>query len=219
MISILMIHHFLMSLTRVRYLPTFLLTSTFTVCYVFFNVFLRGLGDLSVSQMILCISFSRTNSLLCIYNLFVWSKCNHLHSFQQITFPIQSCLSLYSFLDNLLHSLIMRFIPSDRFYSVHITLVCRVKINQSFVQFPLNHRSCPVMLILIFFLGQLVTFTYYLPHSLQTILLSAYDIGLHITNVDGCAQWITFPTQSCLSLYSFSVNFLYSLILQFTIAY
>ena len=67
---------------------------------------------ISKSQRILCTSFSRTDSELGIYHLFVWSKFNILHSSQWITFPTQSCLVLYSFCANLLHSLIMRLIIS-----------------------------------------------------------------------------------------------------------
>ena len=50
----------------------------------------------------LCISFSRAGSGLWIYHLFVWS--NFLQHSQWTTFPTQSCLVLYSFCTNLLHS-------------------------------------------------------------------------------------------------------------------
>ena len=39
--------------------------------------------------------------------MFIWSNFNFLHSSQWITFPTQSCLVLYSFRINLLHSLII----------------------------------------------------------------------------------------------------------------
>ena len=58
-------------------------------------------------RRILCVSFSRTNSGLCIYHLFVWSNLNFLHNSQWITLPTQSCLVLYSLCINLMHSLIM----------------------------------------------------------------------------------------------------------------
>ena len=61
------------------------------------------------SQLILCFLFSRTDSGLCIYHLFVWSNLNFLHSSLWITLPTQSCLVLYSFCANFLHSLILSF--------------------------------------------------------------------------------------------------------------
>ena len=65
------------------------------------------------SQRILCISFSRVEYELCISHLFVWSNFNFLHSSQWITFPSQSCLVLYSFWTNLLHSIIWWLIISS----------------------------------------------------------------------------------------------------------
>ena len=62
------------------------------------------------SHRCLCFSFSWTGAELCIYHLFVRSNLNFLHNFQWITLPTQSCLVLYSFCANLLHSLIMWFI-------------------------------------------------------------------------------------------------------------
>ena len=50
---------------------------------------------------------------LCLYHLSVWSNFNFLHNSQWITFPTQSCLVLYSFCANLLHSLIMWVIVSS----------------------------------------------------------------------------------------------------------
>ena len=52
-----------------------------------------------------CVSFSRTG--LCIYHLFVCSNFNFLHNSLWITLFTQSCLVLYSFCANLLHSLII----------------------------------------------------------------------------------------------------------------
>ena len=51
-----------------------------------------------------CVSFSRIDSDLCIYHLFVRSNLNYLKNSPWITFPTQSCLVLYSFCANLLHS-------------------------------------------------------------------------------------------------------------------
>ena len=66
----------------------------------------------SKSQRSLCVSFSMTDSGLCIYHLFVWSNFNLLHDSQWITLATHSYLVLYSFCANLLHSLIMRLIVS-----------------------------------------------------------------------------------------------------------
>ena len=65
------------------------------------------------SHRSLCVSFSRTGAGLCIYHLFVWSNQNFLHISLRITLPTQSCLVLYSFCANLLHSLIMWLIVSS----------------------------------------------------------------------------------------------------------
>ena len=51
---------------------------------------------ISKSQRIFGVSFSKTDSWLCIYHLFVWSNLNFLHNFQWITPPTQTCLVLYS---------------------------------------------------------------------------------------------------------------------------
>ena len=60
--------------------------------------------------MNLGVSFSTTDSVLCIYHLFLWSKLNFLHNSQWITLPTQSCLVLYSICANLPYSFIMRLI-------------------------------------------------------------------------------------------------------------
>ena len=62
---------------------------------------------MSKSRRSLCSLFSRTGAGLYIYHLLVWSNFNFLHISQWITLPTQSCLYLYSFCSNLLHSLIM----------------------------------------------------------------------------------------------------------------
>ena len=60
---------------------------------------------MSKSHRSLCVSFSRTSAGLCIYHLFEWWNLNFLHISQGITLPTHSCLVLYSFCANLLHSL------------------------------------------------------------------------------------------------------------------
>ena len=62
---------------------------------------------MSKSQRSLCVSFSRTGAGLYICHLSVWSNLNFLHISQWITLPTQSCLVLYFFCANLLHSLMM----------------------------------------------------------------------------------------------------------------
>ena len=77
----------------------------------------------------LCVSFSRTSAGLCIYHLFVWSNWNFLHISQGITLPTQSCLALYSFCANLLHSLIIWLIVSSLSpHSLHLLFCCVLSI-------------------------------------------------------------------------------------------
>ena len=73
------------------------------------------------SHRSLCVSFSRTGAGLYIYHLFVWSNLYFLHISQLITLPAQSCLVLYSFCANLLHSLLY-----DWWFPLchHITCIC-----------------------------------------------------------------------------------------------
>ena len=73
------------------------------------------LGDSFVCQNPwgVCVSFSWTNAWLCIYDLFVWSNFNFLHSSQWITLPTQSYLVLYSFCANSLHSFIIWLMVSS----------------------------------------------------------------------------------------------------------
>ena len=76
---------------------------------------------MSKSNRSLCVSFCRTGPGLCIYHLFVWSNLNFLHISQWITLSTQSCLVLYSFCANLLHSLIMWLIVSSlSSHSLHL---------------------------------------------------------------------------------------------------
>ena len=106
---------FFSSLARSKYLSLFRFL-LFSVCgllgwqnplFGWFSVFcwhitmpgclaeIRWSVRISKSQRILCHSFSRTDSGLCIYHLFVWSKLDYLHNSQWITFPTQSSLVLY----------------------------------------------------------------------------------------------------------------------------
>ena len=60
---------------------------------------------------------------------FVWSNFNFLHDSQWITSPTQSCLILYSFCTNLLHScemsLISRFKRPEVFFPILFSSYCR----------------------------------------------------------------------------------------------
>ena len=84
---------------------------------------------MSKSHRSLCVSFSRTAAGLCIYHLFVWSNLNFLDIFQLITLPTLSCLVLYSFCANLLHSIIMWLMVSSLLpYSLHLLFCCVLSI-------------------------------------------------------------------------------------------
>ena len=87
--------------------------------FLFFNITRSVLAGMKwsvciwKSPRILCVSFSWKNFDLCIYHLAVWSNFNFLHNSQRITFPIQSCLILYSFGARFLYSFIMWLIVSS----------------------------------------------------------------------------------------------------------
>ena len=84
---------------------------------------------MSKSYWSLCVSFCRTVAGLCIYHLFVWSNLNFLHISQWITLPTQSCLVLYYFCANLLHSLIVWLIVSSLSpHNLHLLFCCVVSI-------------------------------------------------------------------------------------------
>ena len=84
---------------------------------------------MSKSHWSLHVSFSRTDARLWIYHLFVWSHLNFLHISQWITLPTQSCLVLYSFCANLLHSLIMWLMVSSLSpHSLHLLFCCVLSI-------------------------------------------------------------------------------------------
>ena len=83
----------------------------------------------SKSHRSLCVSFSRTDSGLRIYYLFVWSNLNFFLISQWITLPTQSCLVLYYFCANLLHSLIMWLMLSSLSpHSLHLLICCVLSI-------------------------------------------------------------------------------------------
>ena len=81
------------------------------------------------SQRILCVSFSRIDSQLCIYHLFVWLNLNFLHNSQWITLLTQLCQVLKTLSSNLLHSLNMWLIVSPLSpYNLHLLFWCVLSI-------------------------------------------------------------------------------------------
>ena len=140
-----MFHSFFFnSLARSRYLSLFSLSfnfilwstgtgkSTILQVLTFLLIIIRS-GRLAEIRWSVCISkslrslwvsFSRIDSKLCIYHLFVWSNLNSLHNYQWITLPTQSCLVLY-FCANLLHSLIIWLMVSSLSpHNLHLLFCC-----------------------------------------------------------------------------------------------
>ena len=122
-----MFHNFFSFLTGLKNLFLFSLSFIFTlwsaetaksIIWQFFFIIsmagrlteIRESIFISKSQRSLCVSFSRTDSGLSIYYLFIWWNLNFLHNSRWINFPTQSCLVLFSFCVNLLHSRIMLLI-------------------------------------------------------------------------------------------------------------
>ena len=76
---------------------------------------------ISKSQRSLCVSFSRADSGLCTYHLFMWTNLNFLPNSKWIIFPTQSHQVLYSFCVNLLHLLIIWLIfSSQSLHNLHL---------------------------------------------------------------------------------------------------
>ena len=103
---------------------------------LFFFFFFVGLLDgirwsvcMLKSHRSLCVSFSRTGAGLCVFHLLVWSNLNFFHISRWITLLTQSCLALYSFCANLLHSLIMWLSVSSLLsHSLHLLFCCVLSI-------------------------------------------------------------------------------------------
>ena len=92
-----------------------------------FQAEIRWSVCMSKSHRSLCVSFSWTGAGLCIYHLVVWSNLNFLHKW--ITLSTQSCLVLYSFSANLLHSLIMWLVVSYlSSHNLHLLFCCILSI-------------------------------------------------------------------------------------------
>ena len=79
----------------------------------------------SKSLRILCISFFRTDSGLCIYHLVVWSDFNFFRNSQWISFSTQSCLDLHSLCASLPTSVIMWLLVSSlSLHNLHLLFYC-----------------------------------------------------------------------------------------------
>ena len=160
-----MFHSFFNSLARSRYLSFFSFSFRFilwsagtaksTILQILFLLLIIMMSGLLAgirwsvymlkSHRSLCESFSKTGAGLCIYHLFVWSNWNFLHISQWITFPTQSCLPLYSFCANLLHSRIMLLIVSSlSLHCLHLLFCCILSIL-ALIWFVLTH--CLVLLL------------------------------------------------------------------------
>ena len=160
-----MFHSFFNSLARSRYLSffshsfRFILWSAGTAKSIilqtlFFLLIIIMSGLLAEIRWSVCmlkshrslwVSFSRTGAGLCIYHLLVWSNLNFLHISYWITSPTQSCLALYSFCADLLHSLIMWLIVSS--LSPH-TYICYFVASYLFsLWYDWFLWCCPVLLL------------------------------------------------------------------------
>ena len=148
-IVIFMFYSFFNSLARSRYLSFFSYSFSFilwsagtaksTILHILFFLLIiirsgllakiRWSVFMSKSNRSLCVLFSRTGAGLRMYHLFVWSKLDFLHISQWITLPSQSCLVLYSFCANLVHSLIMWLMVSSLSpHSLHLLFCCVLSI-------------------------------------------------------------------------------------------
>ena len=164
-----MFHSFFNSLARSRYLSFFshsfsfilwsAVTAKSTILQVFFLLLLiiiksgllagiRWSVCMLMSNRSLCLAFSRTGAGLCIYHLFVWSNLNFLCISQWITLPTQSCLVLYSFCANLLHSLIMWLMVSSLSpHSLHLLFCWVLSISDIYLWYDWFLRCFLVLLL------------------------------------------------------------------------
>ena len=111
-------HSFFNSLARSRYLSFFSHSCQFYSVVSRDNKIdnfakIRWFVYMLKSHWSLSVSFFSTDAGLCIYHFLVWSNFSFLHISQWITLLTQSCLVLYPFCANLLHSLIMWLIVSS----------------------------------------------------------------------------------------------------------
>ena len=94
-----------------------------------FLAWIKGCVCISKYQRILCITFTRIDSGLCIYHLVVLSNFNALHNSLWINLFTQACLVLYFVCTSLLHSLIVWLIVSSLSpHNLHLLLICGLSI-------------------------------------------------------------------------------------------
>ena len=111
--------------SAIRQIDIFLLSITRSDCLAE----IRWCVCISKSQRISHVSFSRTDSGMCIYHLFIWSNLNFKRNSKSITLVILSCPAFYSFCDNLLHLLIMWLIVSSlSSHKLHLLFCCVLSI-------------------------------------------------------------------------------------------
>ena len=103
-------------------------------------------AHISKSQIILWVSFSRSDSGLGMYQKVVWSNFNVLHNSQWILFPTQSCLVLYFFSTSLLHSLTIWLI--FHIFLNKISFYYSVASHWFWLQHHLSLRRCFLLLLL-----------------------------------------------------------------------
>ena len=89
---------------------------------------LVGLEHFDSFLCILCISFSKKDSGLCIYHLSRWLNFGLLHNSQWITFPIQSYLLLYSFFASLQHAFMWLTVSSLLHHDLHLLFLSVLSI-------------------------------------------------------------------------------------------
>ena len=83
---------------------------------------------ISTTEIFFAFLFSRTDSGLCVYHLFARSHLNFLYDSPWITLPTQSCVGLYSFCANLLHSLMWLIVSSLSPHNPHELFWCVLSI-------------------------------------------------------------------------------------------
>ena len=146
-----MFHSFFNSLARSRYLSFFSLSFRFIL-------WSAGTAKSTILQILFILLIIMRSGLLAGIR---WSVCmlkshrsyashflgqapdwNFLHISQWITMPTQSCLALYSFCANLLHSLIMWLVVSSLSpHSLHLLFCCILSIL-ALIWFVLMALSC-----------------------------------------------------------------------------
>ena len=203
-------YSFFNSLARSTYLPHFSHSFSFilwsagtaksTILRLFFFFFfflliiirsgllaeIRWSVCMSKFQRSLCVSFSWTGAGLCIYHLLAWSDLNFLHISQWITLPTQSCLVLYSFCANLVHSLIMwlmvLYLP---LHSLHLLFCCVLSIL-ALIWFVLMALFCAAIRRDSVFLLKFPFLSHVLISSCEMLFIS------HLKH-----PWICFPSHFC----------------------